>query len=210
LIRNPLEPMPTFGRISSYYNVQDIVIGIKKTLKNAAGFKQYTIGTIFSTTVALIDWLMSLLVGTEMKELIGIPSWFIGIIVLLCFMVYWFLGYAHKLRIQIDEARKDIAILREDGVKIRNDGKAMFGDESSFNDWATKVTEWNEKVKDSLAKISEADSIWFGTLDVVQQPRIPANSNIKNRRHLKLYSEHDKRLDNLGQMIRDHWRIRDI
>lgn len=145
-----------------------------------------------------------------MKELIGIPSPILAVIFLLVWIIFWVTRYAHKLRTQIEEARKEIATLREKGVRIRNDGIALFVEERTFNAWKDSVYDWNEKTKEALKKVSEADSIWFGTLDIVpEKSRVTIDYWDKfPEEHAKQLREHDRRLALLGEMIRDQWGLR--
>ena len=152
----------------------------------------------------------------EGVQMLGVPSWAWAVIIGLAYFNYFFFKYAHKLRVQIQESRTEIAKLRAEGVVIRNDGLEPFLSDRSFNEWSTKVTDWNERTKEALKKHSEADSIWFATLDTVPiDPRVAVKAHVLQqvypyrKDHYKLLREHDKRLDNLGKMIRDLWGITD-
>lgn len=174
------------------------------------------LGILVFLALLRIEWINQKLVDYQWIQeggqnmIFGAPSWAWAVIFGLSYFSFFILRYAHKLRTQIQETRKEIAQLREEGVKIRNDGLTKFIDPSLLRKWEEDVLDWNERTKKALKKDSEAFSIWFATLDTVPvKPRVFVDPDLPAS-HLKSLREHDRRLDNLGQMIRDLWGIRDV
>lgn len=97
-----------------------------------------------------------------------------------------------------------MAKLRTAGVEIRNHG-CILNDDTTWRAWANAAEEWSRKVYESLKSISEADAEFFRVLDVVpSEPRViyvPFNEE-----HMKVFREHDCRLDRLGRMVYNLWR----
>ena len=93
----------------------------------------------------------------EGVQMLGVPSWAWAVIIGLAYFNYFFFKYAHKLRVQIQESRTEIAKLRAEGVVIRNDGLEPFLSDRSFNEWSPKVTDWNERTKEALS--TNADTV---------------------------------------------------
>jgi len=185
-------------------------MSVFKTIKNAAGPRKYTIGALFSAVVASFDWVRAYLEGHGMEEFIGIPSWAAGIIVLLVFISYWFFSYAHRLRGQIEEGYKELAELRGRGVSIRNDGVMVFTDERALKNWEKQVSDWESDTIKALEGVNVAISIWFSRLDALpKHPRVGFDKNMSERQ-LKSLREHDRRLHNLGRLIRDLWGIGEV
>lgn len=174
------------------------------SFKKAAGPRRYLVAAIFFSVTALFDRIASWLKGGSMMDLIGMPSWAAGIIVLLLFFLYWTIERLVLLDRRMSGARAELAKLRSEGVEIRNDGVEI-KDEGAWRQWEKAANEWSEKVYVNLRKISEADAEWFRVLDVVPvTPRVPHIPF--NKEHTKLFGEHDCRVDRLGSMVYNLWR----
>jgi hypothetical protein len=127
-------------------------------------------------------------------------------------------NYAMRLRSQIKGARLNLAELRELGVGLRNDGHRngvpihiRVIDETSYLDWKARIEKWNNDVIDEIKRISEADAIWFGVLDVMPPLRTVAEVSPFEKgfpyrdEHLHFLRLHDARVARLGEMIRELW-----
>ena len=76
--------------------------------------------------------------------------------------------------------------------------------ETDFAQWERRALLWNDRVIESIRKISEADAEWFSILDVVTVPRVGAGFNFGPFQ--KLFGEHDLRVKRLGKMIYRLWK----
>jgi hypothetical protein len=182
---------------------------IYKTAKGIGILELLGVGAI-STFVGYIDYIklspyFQGVWGAGM--ILGVPSPALGIITALVGVAILTLRYTHRLRMQIEEGYKEIAELRGRGVKIRNMGTGRFANDEALRAWGKDVLDWNEETKEALKKVSVAISIWFATLDTVPiLPRVGIDTTVSPE-HMKLFREHDRRLHNLGQLIRDLWGI---
>jgi hypothetical protein len=96
-----------------------------------------------------------------------------------------------------------LARLRHKGVQIRNKAKWNFNSAEEFNNWKSSVEKWMEEVISALETHAPADAEWFRVLDSVPSPRIHCAAT--DRRHLKLFKEHDYRLVRLDELL-SHYR----
>lgn len=78
-------------------------------------------------------------------------------------------------------------------------------DKAILEAWIAEVVQWERDVTSAIAKVNEADAVWFSVLDVVPEPRIALYGAVPSN-HEKLYRQHDARLARLGDMIRNLWR----
>jgi len=174
-------------------------MGWISSFNKAAGPRRYLIAGIFSLPVAGFDWIKPYLKGVGMTEFTAIPSWIFGIITALGFALYWTIQRLVILDRRIGGARAELAKLRNEGVEIRNIGTRL-KDEKAWVVWKKLASDWQEKVYEKLKEFSEADAELFNVLDVVpKSPRVGCFPY--NAEHVKLYGEHDCRLDRLWQMI---------
>ena len=150
-----------------------------------------------------LDWAKNIIEGYD---------WQITIWVGLIFSAWWGLNRAIKLRRQIEGAYIELAELRGTGASLRNDMLKKFSNDEEFKLWEKKALGWNDDVQHALRKINVATSLWFSRLDTV--PRLPRVEVPNMERMLpkqqKLIREHDRRLHNLGRLIRDLWGIGEV
>lgn len=175
-----------------------------KTLRSAAGPRRYLLGSLTVAVVSFFDWIKPYFEGAGMTQLIGVPSWAVGIVVALCFVCYWLLDYAHKLRVGIELSRVELSRLRRKGVSLRNTGRSKITNNDEWFAWETETIEWQKEVYESLKKISMADAEWFDTMDVVPPPRLNLENRISDA-HQDRFWQHDYQVKRLGEMIRDLW-----
>ena len=136
--------------------------------------------------------------------------WLFGLFVAVVLGILWILEYTVKLRKQIRGTRVGLSELREEGVGIRNAGMHPFPNPSSWTAWQESALDWEGRVIEKIKEINEADAVWFKTLDVVPNPRLPLSltkpPETWQAERRKLYGEHDFRLKRLGEMIQNLWR----
>jgi hypothetical protein len=172
-------------------------------LAAAAGHRRYVIGGIITATIAFSDYIRNRIFGGSESALLQIPSWVYAVFVGLGFVLWWLLEELVRLRRQIKGARFELARLRAEGVAIRNDGMGI-SSETDFAEWERRALIWNDRVIESMRKISEADAEWFSILDVVTAPRV--GTGFKYGPFQKLFGEHDLRVKRLGKMIYRLWK----
>jgi hypothetical protein len=102
-----------------------------------------------------------------------------------------------------------LAQLRTDGVVIRNEAGRVHDD--NLQPWLGKVDKWMHEAIDVIWQISEADSEWFKTLDVVPPARVQFAIALKNTAHVpvfvRAYNQHDFRLVRLDELLKRYREI---
>jgi hypothetical protein len=175
------------------------------SFNKAAGLRRYVIVGMLSSAISFSDRIAHWFKGDSMRGLIGIPSWVIGIIVVLLFFLYWTIERLVLLDRQIQGSRLEIAKLRTEGVKIRNDGRSLANDEA-WRQWEKRANEWSDRVYEKIKLVSEADAEIFNVLDI-----FPSEARTHhfpfNEEHTILFCEHDCRLERLGNMVYSLWRV---
>lgn len=138
-----------------------------------------------------------------LAALIGVPSIVVGLLFALGLVMSWLLQRLVHLERQIDGARTELGRLREVGVGYRNKAREGFADKQSHDAWIATVSTWNDDVVSAIAKFSKADALWFGTLDVVPEPRLGLSiyDGYWDDDGIDLYSFHDFRLLCLGELL---------
>jgi hypothetical protein len=157
----------------------------------------------------------------SMADLAALPSdlptglvwtlWEIGLGVILIILWVSTLRWIVKTRATIKGAWYQLAVLREKGVGLRNDGLRISPpiyrevyDKRSFLEWLEMTNSWYEETKTEVAKISEADAVWFGCMDII--PVVPRISHfnpleVEGYNYIHALALHDERLSRLGEMI---------
>lgn len=67
-------------------------------LNTAFGPKRYLLVPFVGAVVGFVDWIISRLEDFGLGDLIGVPSWVIGVLAALLLSAWWLLEYAVKLR----------------------------------------------------------------------------------------------------------------
>jgi hypothetical protein len=170
-----------------------------RAFNNAAGPRRYLIGS----TVTLLVGLFDRFIPMGLREVLGVPSWAVGVLTALGFIVFWLLQRLVELERRMRGARLKLAQLRAAGVALRNEARTPL-DLEAFADWKLRIAAWNMEVVAEIRKVSEGDAEWFSILDIVETPRIPIHVSLQGD-DLD-YRMHDLRLKRLGDMIYNLWR----
>ena len=77
------------------------------TLQEAAGIKWQLLAVFVSIVLARVDWIskklveFGLLADGDEEMILGFPSWILGLVSVLAFLLWWMFNYAHKMRVKI-------------------------------------------------------------------------------------------------------------
>lgn len=172
-----------------------------RAFKDAAGIHRYVLSTVIITLVGLLDFLSLKATGVSSAQIIGVPSLFVSIILAIIITWYWLLTHIVKLNKTRDGAYLELSKLRLKGVEIRNRGRVKFPEDNQLKVWVQEVEDWDKNVISALGEIDKGAAQWFRVLDIVPEPRLSLLTD--NQNHMHQYRMHDRRLDNLGQLIRE-------
>lgn len=114
----------------------------------------------------------------------------------------------NRTRRDKDGTLLDLVRLRDEGVRLRNNLPTAFTAEK-FRAWADQVTRWMNDVAESLEIVSNADSIWFLTLDTVPAARVPIpnirfGGSADRAEFESVFRQHDYRLARLDRLLKKH------
>jgi hypothetical protein len=93
--------------------------------------------------------------------------------------------------------RKELANLRTDGIGLRIRGQSL---RQGIPEWIAECASWNDKVTQTIAKISLADAEALKIPGAVPPPRIPLKGS-EDPEQIKVYTEHDFHLVRLEKLI---------
>jgi hypothetical protein len=105
-----------------------------------------------------------------------------------------------------DAALLRLAQLRSQGIALRNESaQLMFT--SHLDAWSSKIIDWMNEVTEAIKPVSEADSIWFGTLGEVPEPRVPIpnlrlGGDADRTMFISTFRQHDFRLKRLDDLLK--------
>ena len=124
----------------------------------------------------------------------GLAMFFLGCLVtwlLHQIAAVWLSGRRKRVRIRL-------ADLRKDGVRLRIDG-GHISNEADVSPWVDKVEKWDRQVVAAIARIDEADSRQYATLDFPGRAR--TDPRYVNEAHAQNYIMHDARLVRLAELM---------
>lgn len=121
---------------------------------------------------------------------------FIGLLIWTALWTYYeAYSYTDKVK-----ARKDLAVLRLEGVQIRNRGRRLTSLDE-VEPWMEEINRWTAKLIGKLETIDAGDAALLDTLDRVPPPGVPLGSVPLSENHLVFYKNHDCRLEVLERLI---------
>ena len=170
---------------------------------NAAGQRRYLLGALTVTILGISDSFLGYFLNTNLQELTDIPSWCFSVLLAILITWYWLLEYIVELRAVRNGAFQKLGQLREAGVSLRNRIQEEVHSNKGVDvkAYIEDIAAWHKSVEEELRVIDEGAAIWYRTLDVMPAPRvILLTNNPKLAHHFRM---HDRRLANLGTLIRD-------